>query len=272
MLWEEATLLIFAQLPDGAHPCHVSVIQGSGFRKCSCVTILLHLTSPAVQCWLSANHDPALPSIDVTGAAYPSTPAHPEPENSISFSCRFQFESLVPPAFRAGIKHSKFHALKISCPSIFCPTPQILKNIKSCVEVRNSVCYGATILAHSLMQAGTTNDLFLRQNLDWLERASNWGKFSATAGLGVIYSGQLTQVSVLGLGINLNRQLISLAILPLLRWQLGQASPANTPFYQLVTEMHRGLLECGHAPTPARSASAAAAQCPMVLSCLMPFK
>ena len=43
------------------------------------------------------------------------------------------------------------------------------------------------------MNAGTTNDDFLRQNLDWLSRASNWTKFSATAALGVIHRGQLSE-------------------------------------------------------------------------------
>jgi 26S proteasome regulatory subunit N2 len=37
------------------------------------------------------------------------------------------------------------------------------------------------------MHAGTTVDTFLRDNLDWLSRAANWAKFSATAGLGVIH-------------------------------------------------------------------------------------
>jgi 26S proteasome regulatory subunit N2 len=43
------------------------------------------------------------------------------------------------------------------------------------------------------MHAGTTSDEFLRQNLDWLQRATNWSKFSATAALGVIHKGQLSQ-------------------------------------------------------------------------------
>ena len=37
------------------------------------------------------------------------------------------------------------------------------------------------------MHYGTTSDTFLRENLDWLKRASNWGKFTATASLGVIH-------------------------------------------------------------------------------------
>ncbi|XP_078175517.1 26S proteasome non-ATPase regulatory subunit 1 homolog B-like [Carex rostrata] len=69
----------------------------------------------------------------------------------------------------------------------------ILKTIKQSVEMRNSVCHSATICANAIMHAGTTVDTFLRENLDWLSRATNWAKFSATAGLGVIHKGHLQQ-------------------------------------------------------------------------------
>ncbi|KAK9671468.1 hypothetical protein RND81_12G032000 [Saponaria officinalis] len=69
----------------------------------------------------------------------------------------------------------------------------ILKTIKQSVEMRNSVCHSATIYANAIMHAGTTVDTFLRENLDWLSRATNWAKFSATAGLGVIHKGHLQQ-------------------------------------------------------------------------------
>eukprot|EP01018_Ginkgo_biloba_P031110 Gb_01242 [translate_table: standard] len=69
----------------------------------------------------------------------------------------------------------------------------ILKTIKQSVEMRNSVCHSATIYSNALMHAGTTADTFLRENLDWLSRATNWAKFSATAGLGVIHRGHLQQ-------------------------------------------------------------------------------
>jgi 26S proteasome regulatory subunit N2 len=71
---------------------------------------------------------------------------------------------------------------------------QVLKNIKGAVESRNSVCHSAAIVANALMHCGTTVDTFLRDNLEWLSRATNWAKFSATAGLGVIHKGHLTQV------------------------------------------------------------------------------
>ncbi|KAL7181827.1 hypothetical protein ACSBR1_040686 [Camellia fascicularis] len=69
----------------------------------------------------------------------------------------------------------------------------ILKRIKQFVERENSVCHSATIYANAIMHAGTTVDTFLRENLDWPGRATNWAKFSATAGLSVIHRGHLQQ-------------------------------------------------------------------------------
>jgi len=69
----------------------------------------------------------------------------------------------------------------------------VLKNMKGAVEVRNSVCHSAVIFANAVMHAGTTVDAFLRESMDWLTRATNWAKFSATAGLGVIHRGHLAQ-------------------------------------------------------------------------------
>jgi len=63
----------------------------------------------------------------------------------------------------------------------------ILKNTKD--AVRNSVCHTATVVANAYMHAGTTCDGFLRDNLEWLGRATNWAKFTATASLGVIHKG-----------------------------------------------------------------------------------
>jgi len=67
----------------------------------------------------------------------------------------------------------------------------VLKNIRESVEPRNMVCHNATIFANALMHAGTTKDGFLRDNLEWLQKATNWARFSATAGLGVIHKGHL---------------------------------------------------------------------------------
>jgi len=62
---------------------------------------------------------------------------------------------------------------------------QILKQTKDTVRV--SICHTATVIANGFMHCGTTHDSFLRDNLDWLSRATNWAKFSATASLGAIH-------------------------------------------------------------------------------------
>ncbi|RKO84054.1 armadillo-type protein, partial [Blyttiomyces helicus] len=69
----------------------------------------------------------------------------------------------------------------------------ILKNSKTALESRNSVYHSAITFANAFMNAGTTSDEFLRQNLEWLSRATNWTKFSATGALGVIHKGQIAQ-------------------------------------------------------------------------------
>jgi len=65
--------------------------------------------------------------------------------------------------------------------------PLILKNTKDAVRV--SICHTATVIANGFMHSGTTHDQFLRDNLEWLSRATNWAKLSATATLGVIHRG-----------------------------------------------------------------------------------
>ncbi|KAJ2951454.1 hypothetical protein O0L34_g13606 [Tuta absoluta] len=63
----------------------------------------------------------------------------------------------------------------------------ILKNTKDAIRV--SICHTATVVANAFMHAGTTSDQFLRDNLEWLARATNWAKLSVTASLGVIHRG-----------------------------------------------------------------------------------
>lgn len=64
---------------------------------------------------------------------------------------------------------------------------QILRGTKDAVRV--SICHTATVIANAFMHSGTTSDQFLRDNLDWLARATNWAKLTATASLGVIHRG-----------------------------------------------------------------------------------
>lgn len=68
---------------------------------------------------------------------------------------------------------------------------QILRATKEAVRI--SICHTATVIANAFMHSGTTSDQFLRDNLDWLSRATNWAKLTATASLGVIHRGHETE-------------------------------------------------------------------------------
>jgi len=57
----------------------------------------------------------------------------------------------------------------------------IMTNLKKALEERsmsrNSVLHNCAVTAHGYLTAGTTNDSFLRDNLDWMKKASNWYVF-----------------------------------------------------------------------------------------------
>ena len=69
----------------------------------------------------------------------------------------------------------------------------ILQNIKEAIPARSSVLHHATLVCHSFMQTGTTIDTFLLNNLEWLKRASNWARFSATAAQGAVHKGHVRE-------------------------------------------------------------------------------
>lgn len=55
----------------------------------------------------------------------------------------------------------------------------IMENLKKSLEERgsggrSSVLHNAAVMTHSYLHAGTTNDTFLRDYLDWMKKASNW--------------------------------------------------------------------------------------------------
>ncbi|KAJ5308932.1 hypothetical protein PENANT_c013G11288 [Penicillium antarcticum] len=69
----------------------------------------------------------------------------------------------------------------------------ILNKIRDSLEARNSIFHTAVTLSNAFMHAGTTHDKFFRDNLEWLGKAVNWSKFTATAALGCIHRGNLSQ-------------------------------------------------------------------------------
>lgn len=55
----------------------------------------------------------------------------------------------------------------------------IMETLKKSLEERgsggrSSILHNAAVLTHSYLYAGTTNDTFLRDHLDWMKKASNW--------------------------------------------------------------------------------------------------
>ncbi|OZJ03048.1 hypothetical protein BZG36_03705, partial [Bifiguratus adelaidae] len=107
----------------------------------------------------------------------------------------------------------------------------ILKNTKNALESRNSVFHSAVTFANAFMNSGTTSDEFLRQNLEWLSRATNWSKFSATAGLGVIHKGQLSES------------------LKLLQPYLPQEGVSGSPYSEGGALFALGLIHANHGDT-----------------------
>lgn len=69
----------------------------------------------------------------------------------------------------------------------------ILNKVRDSLEARNSIFHTAVTFANAFMHSGTTIDTFFRENLEWLGKAVNWSKFTATAALGVIHRGNLSQ-------------------------------------------------------------------------------
>ncbi|KAI9501991.1 proteasome regulatory particle base subunit [Coemansia spiralis] len=68
---------------------------------------------------------------------------------------------------------------------------KILDRTCKVLDSRLSLAHNAVTFSNAFMHAGTTVDNFLRENLEWLSRASSWSKFTATAALGVIHQGQV---------------------------------------------------------------------------------
>ena len=62
----------------------------------------------------------------------------------------------------------------------------IMENLKKSLEERgsggrSSVLHNAAVMTHSYLYAGTTNDSFLRDYLDWMKKASNWYVYSSVS-------------------------------------------------------------------------------------------
>lgn len=55
--------------------------------------------------------------------------------------------------------------------------------------------HSATIWMNGMMNAYTTNDAFIKDNMTWVSQATNWNRFSATASLGMIHMCNASQAN-----------------------------------------------------------------------------
>ena len=63
-----------------------------------------------------------------------------------------------------------------------------------CTYFSTSISLPHTSSSQSLplnTNTGTTQDTFLRENLDWLGKSTNWAKFTAVASIGVVHKGHV---------------------------------------------------------------------------------
>jgi 26S proteasome regulatory subunit N2 len=65
----------------------------------------------------------------------------------------------------------------------------MIHKIKKDIGGKNSTLHGASIWSNAVMNAFTTNDSFLSDNIAWVSNATNWSRFNATACLGLIHYG-----------------------------------------------------------------------------------
>lgn len=70
---------------------------------------------------------------------------------------------------------------------------KVLNTTKASLDGKSLMFHNAILFMNAFLHAGTTDDSFLRNNLNWLGKSSNWSKFTATAALGVIHKGNLSQ-------------------------------------------------------------------------------
>lgn len=56
-------------------------------------------------------------------------------------------------------------------------------------QQKSSVPHNAIFWSNGMMNAYTTNDTFLRDNLSWAESATNWNRFMVIASLGMVHQG-----------------------------------------------------------------------------------
>ena len=67
----------------------------------------------------------------------------------------------------------------------------ILEQTRASISPTASMHHSALSATNAIMHVGTTCDMFLRKNMEWLSHANNWSKFVAVSGMGLIHRGRI---------------------------------------------------------------------------------
>ncbi|KAL3108381.1 hypothetical protein niasHT_015303 [Heterodera trifolii] len=111
---------------------------------------------------------------------FPSSPSTEEPKTETKTPDKEKLERILSGV--ETIKHHMQFLIKNNHTDML-----ILRQLKDASRV--NCTHNSVVIANGLMHCGTTCDDFLRENLDWISKATNWNKFNAVASLGLIHKG-----------------------------------------------------------------------------------
>ena len=102
-----------------------------------------------------------------------------------------ELEPAIQIAYDYAVPFRDFSPLLLE---FFCRNNQvdraILKKMRQYLDSRSSLHHSSLAIANAFMNHSTTYDQFLRDNVDWMQRATNWTKFTSVAAIGVIHNYQ----------------------------------------------------------------------------------
>lgn len=136
-----------------------------------------------------AGQDGATVSVDAEGGAGAGSAAAAVPRPPLSPDSAFdsairRIRSILDGSVTSAL-YLDFLSRNNKCDQL------LLKTIKNGVDARNSVLHHSILVSHGFMNCGTTSDVFLRNNVEWMGKAANWARFSAVASQGVVHKGHL---------------------------------------------------------------------------------
>ena len=105
----------------------------------------------------------------------------------------------------------------------------LINQVKDSIGNKKSVLHTATIWMNAVMNAYTTNDAFLRDNLSWAESATNWNRFMVISSLGMIHQGNKSKADEI-----------------LTPYFAGGAGPNNSPYCTAGAYYAYGLIHANY--------------------------